>query len=330
MKNDHNNEQSIGDKEESQQHETNSKTDRKHQDAKKTKEAKVVKETQEKDAAPEEQKSTANCDVDDTKVEEKQSKLHSYAQSLKSLCCRVKTNFLKLPRKQQIGFIAGVVLAFIVVIILLSLISMMSSGSVKPVHANQSKPVKHQISIGDGNQNQNNHTGWATEDSQKSNDTMQVRDGDSNTSLAVDLLEHQQKNMLDTQKIILSRLDTLSRQLAAVASNDQNATTNETLKALKSDNKNLSTQVTHLNNTVEQLSEKVTTMTQVFATHNSAHVTLIDNPGFTLSSIMWLNNQPKAVVYSKANKGDQMLSIGERIGQWTLVNIDGGAFAICG
>ena len=322
MKNDHNNEQSIGDKEASQQHETNSKTDGKHQDAKKTKEVKVVKETQEKDTAPEDQKSTATRDVDETETDDKQSKLHSYAQSLKSLCCRIKANFLKLPRKKQVGFIAGIVIAFFIVIVLLSLIGAMSSGSSEPAHAHQYKTSSQsRVAISDGN-NTNSDT-WNIANKKVSNSTAQTMNSTDTSPLALEKLEHLQKNMLDTQKIILSRLDTLSRQLAAIASNDQNEALKAQLKSLQSANGNITSQVGILNHSIDNLSSKVTAMTQVFASHNSEHVSLIDNPGFKLSSIMWLNNQPKAVVYTDHNKGDQMLAIGDTIDQWTLANIHG-------
>ena len=215
---------------------------------------------------------------------------------------KMKNSFIGLSLKTKLAYILSISVACILLIIFFTYINLTTE------HKTRAKAISTQ-----------SHSKKTLTKKSIKNDN--VKSNYEVVSNAILQLNRNQEHILQSINILIDKLNSVEEKVNDKSWLSNFKLINDSINNISDFNKSTSSNINLLNDQMKNLSKKVTTLSQVVSTHSSPNITLIDNPGFKLTSIMWLNGQPKAVVYDDKTMADQMMAVGDNIGQWTLVGI---------
>ena len=141
-------------------------------------------------------------------------------------------------------------------------------------------------------------------------------------SRQIDTVLQQQNSLQQQQSRLAQQLQQLQQTIPAEAVSKQSSQIQAVQSRLKQLAESQSESRSQVNTYLNKLDQKLATITkQVQAGQSSTGLPKVTNSAFRLTSIIWVDNQPKAVVFVPAEQANKMLSIGETYQGWQVQTI---------
>lgn len=230
-----------------------------------------------------------------------------------------RLNYVELSTNKKILIGSMIVLPIVVLVVMVISLSSWSSN----VEQQVKQVNKHNVMNGKGI---DIHQGSLTKQSNLIDHT-----GETELSKRV-----QYQSLMETQKMILSKLKSLSTLVSKTQGRDDQIRQLEaSLNDLKkSFNEEQTKRFSSLNETVQALVVKVDAINKKLVTPTKSKSLLVSNEEqvtqlknaklpFNLKSIIWLNNKPYATLYSGSAMAQSMVGVGDSFKMWSIESISG-------